>query len=151
MTGGGQETSEQIASVVLAAGAGRRFGGRKQLATLRGRPLLEHALAVAAAGPADTIVVAGGEREIGTRGARIAGDGLAKKLAEAAAASSAGTRERSSPRAGGEPPTRNVSLEAPRTTNIGWPNPKIHASSPMATSRGLAHLTPPVGGPGNTL
>jgi CTP:molybdopterin cytidylyltransferase MocA len=36
---------------VLAAGAARRFGGRKQLAPLDGRPLLEHALdAMAAAG-----------------------------------------------------------------------------------------------------
>ena len=33
------------AALVLAAGGGRRFGSAKQLATLRGRPLLEHALA----------------------------------------------------------------------------------------------------------
>ena len=38
-----------IAGVVLAAGEGRRFGGGKQLALLDGRPLLEHALAEAAA------------------------------------------------------------------------------------------------------
>jgi len=38
-----------IAGVVLAAGEGRRFGGGKQLASLDGRPLLEHALAAAAA------------------------------------------------------------------------------------------------------
>jgi CTP:molybdopterin cytidylyltransferase MocA len=31
--------------VVLAAGEGKRFGGRKLLAPLRGRPLLQHALA----------------------------------------------------------------------------------------------------------
>lgn len=37
-----------IAGVVLAAGAGQRFGGAKQLAPLDGRPLLEHALAAAA-------------------------------------------------------------------------------------------------------
>jgi CTP:molybdopterin cytidylyltransferase MocA len=29
---------------VLAAGAGRRFGGTKQLADLDGRPLLQHAI-----------------------------------------------------------------------------------------------------------
>jgi molybdenum cofactor cytidylyltransferase len=53
-----------IAAVVLAAGAGRRFGGRKQLALLRGRPLLEHALAVAAAGPASrTLVVLGADAD----------------------------------------------------------------------------------------
>lgn len=53
---------ERIVAVVLAAGAGRRFGGRKQLAPLRGRPLLEHALAAAAAGPgAATVLVLGAE------------------------------------------------------------------------------------------
>ncbi len=39
------DASHRIAGLVLAAGAGRRFGGRKQLAELDGRPLLEHALA----------------------------------------------------------------------------------------------------------
>jgi CTP:molybdopterin cytidylyltransferase MocA len=33
-----------IGGIVLAAGAGTRFGGGKQLAELDGRPLLEHAL-----------------------------------------------------------------------------------------------------------
>jgi molybdenum cofactor cytidylyltransferase len=36
------------AALVLAAGAGRRFGATKQLAELHGRPLLEHALAAVA-------------------------------------------------------------------------------------------------------
>ncbi len=36
--------SGPIGGLILAAGAGRRFGSAKQLATLRGRPLLEHAL-----------------------------------------------------------------------------------------------------------
>ena len=35
----------EIAGVVLAAGESRRFGGRKQLAPLGGRTLLEHVLA----------------------------------------------------------------------------------------------------------
>jgi molybdenum cofactor cytidylyltransferase len=34
----------RIAAIVLAAGASRRFGGRKQLALLDGRTLLEHVL-----------------------------------------------------------------------------------------------------------
>lgn len=46
-----------IAGLVLAAGAGRRFGAPKQLAELGGRPLLEHALAAMAAAPLDRVVV----------------------------------------------------------------------------------------------
>ena len=46
-----------IAGIVLAAGAGTRFGGRKQLAPLEGRPLLEHALAAMAAAPVDERIV----------------------------------------------------------------------------------------------
>ncbi len=50
----------RVASVVLAAGAATRFGGRKQLALLEGRPLLEHALAISAASDTDlTVVVLG--------------------------------------------------------------------------------------------
>jgi CTP:molybdopterin cytidylyltransferase MocA len=46
-----------VRAVVLAAGAGRRFGGPKQLARVGGRTLLEHALALAA--PYDPVVVLG--------------------------------------------------------------------------------------------
>lgn len=47
-----------IGGIVLAAGAGRRFGGPKQLAPLHGRPLIEHAVAAMTAVPAiDPIVV----------------------------------------------------------------------------------------------
>jgi CTP:molybdopterin cytidylyltransferase MocA len=46
-----------IGGIVLAAGAGTRFGGAKQLAELHGRPLLEHALRTMAAAPLDRVVV----------------------------------------------------------------------------------------------
>jgi molybdenum cofactor cytidylyltransferase len=46
-----------IAGLVLAAGAGTRFGGRKQLAQLDGRPLLEHALAAMAGAPVEPVAV----------------------------------------------------------------------------------------------
>jgi CTP:molybdopterin cytidylyltransferase MocA len=45
-------------AIVLAAGAGRRFGGVKQLAEVDGRPLLEHA-ALAVAGFSPRVVVLG--------------------------------------------------------------------------------------------
>lgn len=45
----GGRREARVAGVVLAAGAGRRFGGAKQLASLDGRPLLEHAVAAATA------------------------------------------------------------------------------------------------------
>jgi CTP:molybdopterin cytidylyltransferase MocA len=50
----------RIGAVVLAAGAGSRFGGGKLLAPLDGRPILTHVLeAVRATRPADTVVVLG--------------------------------------------------------------------------------------------
>jgi molybdenum cofactor cytidylyltransferase len=53
-----------VRAVVLAAGAGRRFGGDKQLAELDGRPLLQHVLdALAAAGAGDPVVVLGANAE----------------------------------------------------------------------------------------
>ena len=48
----------RVRAVVLAAGAGSRFGGRKLEARIAGRPLLQHALdALADAGIDDPIVV----------------------------------------------------------------------------------------------
>ena len=48
--------------VVLAAGAGTRFGGGKLLAPLAGRPVLQHVLdALAAAGVGEVVVVLGGD------------------------------------------------------------------------------------------
>jgi molybdenum cofactor cytidylyltransferase len=46
-----------IAGLVLAAGAGTRFGGPKQLADLHGRPLLEHALGAMSMAPLDRVAV----------------------------------------------------------------------------------------------
>jgi molybdenum cofactor cytidylyltransferase len=49
-----------ITGIVLAAGEGRRFDGTKQLATLDGKPLAQHAIdALAAAGVAELLVVTG--------------------------------------------------------------------------------------------
>jgi molybdenum cofactor cytidylyltransferase len=46
-----------IAGLLLAAGAGTRFGRPKQLATLDGRPLLEHSIAALARSPVERVVV----------------------------------------------------------------------------------------------
>jgi molybdenum cofactor cytidylyltransferase len=46
--GAAGDRAGRAAGLVLAAGAGRRFGGAKQLALLDGRPLIEHALAALA-------------------------------------------------------------------------------------------------------
>ncbi|MGH2946271.1 MAG: nucleotidyltransferase family protein [Solirubrobacteraceae bacterium] len=54
-----------IGGLVLAAGEGRRFGGTKQLAELRGRPLLEYAVESMLAVPAiwPVVVVLGHDAE----------------------------------------------------------------------------------------
>jgi CTP:molybdopterin cytidylyltransferase MocA len=46
-----------IGGIVLAAGAGTRFGGSKQLAPLDGRPLLEHSVRAMTASAVDRVVV----------------------------------------------------------------------------------------------
>lgn len=52
----------RVTAVVLAAGAGSRFGGGKLLARLGGRPILQHVLdALAAAGIEDPIVILGAD------------------------------------------------------------------------------------------
>ena len=52
----------RVAAIVLAAGAGSRFGGGKLLASVDGRPLLQHTLdRVAEAGIDDVIVVLGAD------------------------------------------------------------------------------------------
>jgi nicotine blue oxidoreductase len=51
-----------IGLVVLAAGAGSRFGGPKQLHPIGGRPMLDRVLAAVAAAPADDRVLVVGAR-----------------------------------------------------------------------------------------
>jgi molybdenum cofactor cytidylyltransferase len=46
-----------IGGLVLAAGAGTRFGSAKQVANLDGRPLLEHSIVAMIASPVDRVVV----------------------------------------------------------------------------------------------
>ena len=56
--------SSGVAAVVLAAGAGSRFGGGKLLAMLDGAPLLEHVLGALEGAPVDeTVVVVGADAE----------------------------------------------------------------------------------------
>jgi len=58
-------TSRQPTAIVLAAGAGSRFGGGKLLASLSGRPVLQHVLdRVADAGVQDVVVVLGDDAEV---------------------------------------------------------------------------------------
>lgn len=62
--------SVPLTAVILAAGAGERFGGPKQLAELDGRPLLTHAVGTALAHRAvDRVVVVLGARADAVRAA----------------------------------------------------------------------------------
>jgi molybdenum cofactor cytidylyltransferase len=56
----------QLEAIVLAAGAGTRFGGGKLLAAYRGRPLLDHALDAALAAPVErvTVVIRPGDAQV---------------------------------------------------------------------------------------
>ncbi|WP_293906789.1 NTP transferase domain-containing protein [Phenylobacterium sp.] len=56
----GGAASHSIAALVLAAGAGSRFGGGKLLAPFQGAPLLHAALAAARAAPVGSITVVTG-------------------------------------------------------------------------------------------
>jgi CTP:molybdopterin cytidylyltransferase MocA/SAM-dependent methyltransferase len=57
-------TYDRVTAIVLAAGAGSRFGGHKLLATVEGRPILQHVLdRLAEAGLADVIVVTGDDAD----------------------------------------------------------------------------------------
>jgi CTP:molybdopterin cytidylyltransferase MocA len=59
-----QAGARRVAAVVLAAGAGSRFGGGKLLATLEGRPVLQHVLdRLRGAGLDDVVVVLGADAD----------------------------------------------------------------------------------------
>jgi len=51
-----------IAGLVLAAGAGKRFGATKQLAEFDGRPLLEQSLSAMSQAGLDRLIVVLGSR-----------------------------------------------------------------------------------------
>jgi molybdenum cofactor cytidylyltransferase len=56
--------SDRVAAIVLAAGTGSRFGGGKLLATIDGRPVLQHVLdRLSEAGIEDVVVVLGGDAD----------------------------------------------------------------------------------------
>lgn len=58
------DMTKETVGLVLAAGAGSRFGGGKLLATIGGRPVLQHVLdALAEAGVGETVVVLGHDAE----------------------------------------------------------------------------------------
>ena len=57
-------SADRITAIVLAAGAGSRFGGHKLLATIEGRPILQHVLdRLAEAGVHDVVVVLGDDAD----------------------------------------------------------------------------------------
>ncbi|MFM8374916.1 MAG: NTP transferase domain-containing protein, partial [Phenylobacterium sp.] len=60
MTGAQAATAQGYGAIVLAAGAGSRFGGGKLLAPWRGRPLVEGAVRAALATTADPVLVVTG-------------------------------------------------------------------------------------------
>ena len=71
--------SRRNGAIVLAAGAGARFGGGKVIAPLDGRPILEHVLgAVRAAGIVRTVVVLG--RDADRVEVAVAWDGEARTI-----------------------------------------------------------------------
>jgi CTP:molybdopterin cytidylyltransferase MocA len=66
-----RDAAAASAGLVLAAGAGRRFGGPKQLAAVGGKPLIEHALA-ALAHIGRVVVVLGARADAVRAGADLA-------------------------------------------------------------------------------
>lgn len=80
-----------VGGLILAAGESTRFGAPKQLATLDGRPLIEHALAAALASPSinRVVVVLGAQADRIRREANLVGAAtvVARDWAEGIAAS----------------------------------------------------------------
>ncbi|MEA2168712.1 MAG: hypothetical protein QOF76_2012 [Solirubrobacteraceae bacterium] len=74
-----------LGCLILAAGAGRRFGGAKQLALVDGKPLLAHAIALAA--PYHPLVVLGARAEEILAAMDVGPHVIAEDWAEGAAAS----------------------------------------------------------------
>jgi nicotine blue oxidoreductase len=60
-----------VAGVVLAGGAGRRFGGPKALVVLDGRRLVDRAVALLAAGGCDPVVAVSGAAPFAVPGALV--------------------------------------------------------------------------------
>jgi molybdenum cofactor cytidylyltransferase len=60
-----------ISGLVLAAGAGRRFGGTKQLVPHRGQPLAQHGIDALAAAGVDEVVVTGHDADAVERALRL--------------------------------------------------------------------------------
>lgn len=60
MTTGAARNQGRWSAIILAAGAGRRFGGRKLLASFEGEPLIAGALRAAFASPAALIILVTG-------------------------------------------------------------------------------------------
>jgi molybdenum cofactor cytidylyltransferase len=69
MATGGERSNGPLEALVLAAGAGSRFGGSKLLAPWRGGVLLDGALAAAFAAPARTVTVITGAHAEGVTAA----------------------------------------------------------------------------------
>jgi nicotine blue oxidoreductase len=60
-----------VAAVVLAAGAGRRFGGPKAVALIAGERLVDRAVRLARAGGCDPVVVVAGAVPLDAEGAEV--------------------------------------------------------------------------------
>lgn len=82
----------KLAALVLAAGAGRRFGGGKLAAPFRGEPLVCHAIRAAAQAPGGRVIVVaapGLDLPAGTEVVTLASEALSDSLRAGVAAAGA--------------------------------------------------------------